>query len=906
MADTDDTLIPDTDDEGAEALDVGSGMPELLWPEGVKPREMVTEMSESYMSYAMSVIISRALPDVRDGLKPVHRRILYVMHEMGLRPGSKFKKSANVVGEVLGKYHPHGDSSVYDAMVRMVQEFSLRYPLVWGQGNFGSMDGDAAAAYRYTEAKMSKLTEEMLADIEKDTVDWSENYDGTRQEPRVLPARLPNLLLNGTVGIAVGMATNIPPHNLGELVDATVHLIDNPEATVEDLMQFVKGPDFPTGGVVYNRKALMEAYATGRGGVPVRGRAEIEEGKGGKPMIIITEVPYQVNKKKLVENIAELYHEKKILGITDLRDESSREGIRIVLELKKDSYPQKILNQLYKSTELQTNFNYNMIALTDRGMQPHLMNLPQILQHFITHRQEVVRRRAQYELRIAEERAHILEGLKLALDHIDEVITTIRGSKTKEIAHEALMKKFKLSDRQTKAILEMRLSALAGLERKKIEDELKEKYALIAELKDLLGSEQKILGVVKQELAEIKEKYADARRTKILVRDVGEFSAKDMIPNEDQIIMLTATGYIKRVAPASFRQQKRGGMGVIGLTTKEEDEVKLVRHAKNHDDVMFFTNTGRVFRLPAYEIPAATRQAKGTAMANLIQIQSTEVITAMRIVPEESEKGGYLFFATRQGTVKKTAVEDFANVRKSGLIALKLNEGDELNWVKGSTGKNEIVIISHEGQCCRFNEEDVRPMGRGAAGVRGIRLGAKDYVVEMDVVKNPKEDALLTVTEKGLGKATLVSEYRETARGAGGVKTVNITEKTGKVVGAKILEAGLVADLILITKRGQTIRMPLSDVPVRGRATQGVILMRMANDAVASISLMEKAEEAPAAEGEVVEEGEAAADVKVAKSAKVAEITPEEAMLAAHTAADKAQMAELLKAAKEDGKKRKG
>ncbi|MCK5471615.1 DNA gyrase subunit A, partial [Candidatus Gracilibacteria bacterium] len=641
------------------------------------------------------------------------------------------------------------------------------------------------------------------------------------------------------------MATNIPPHNLGELIDSVVHIIDNPDCEVVDLMEFVKGPDFPTGGIIYNKKAVLEAYSTGKGSIPCRGVARIEEGRAGKPMIIITEIPYQVNKANLVIKIADLVKNKKLVGITDIRDESTREGIRVVVDLKKDSYPNKILNQLYKLTELQGNFNVNMIALTERGLQPHLLNLKQILEHFIEHRIEVVTRRTEFELKVAKNRAHILEGLKLALDHIDAVITTIRKSKTKEEAHAALVKKFKLSDVQAKAILEMRLQALAGLERQKIENELREKYKLIKYLESLLASKTRLMGVIKTELAEIKEKYADERRTKVLARGIGEFSAKDTIPNEEMIVMLTTENYVKRVAPNSFRAQRRGGKGVIGLTTKEEDDVKIIRHAKNHDDLMFFTNTGRVFRLPVYEVPQATRQAKGTAIANLIQTQNGEYITAMRVVREAAEEmKKFLFFCTKMGTVKRTAIEDFDNVRKSGLIAIKLNTDDELNWVKGSSGEGEIVIISYDGKCCRFNEKDVRSMGRSAAGVRGIKLGANDRVVEMDVVKDPKREKLLTICEKGLGKATLISDYRMTHRGAGGVKTVNVTPKTGKVIGAKVLQPDLDADLLLISKRGQTIRMDVKSIPTRGRATQGVILMRLKNDSVASISLLEKMPEA--------------------------------------------------------------
>ncbi len=900
MAEENDQNAENLEEDAAASSENASGL--SAPDDGAPTREVVEEMQKSYLDYAMSVIVSRALPDVRDGLKPVHRRILFVMHEMGLRANAKFKKSANVVGEVLGKYHPHGDASVYGAMVRMAQDFAMRYQLVNGQGNFGSIDGDSAAAYRYTEAKMRKITEELLADIDKETVDWRDNYDASRKEPSVLPTRLPVLLLNGTVGIAVGMATNIPPHNLGELIDGTVHIIDNPECEISDLMEFIKGPDFPTGGVIYNKKAVLEAYSTGRGSIPCRGVAKIEEGRAGKPMIVITEIPYQVNKANLVIKIADLVKDKKLVGITDIRDESTREGIRVVIELKKDSYPNKILNQLYKLTELQGNFNVNMIALTDRGLQPHLLNLKQVLEHFIEHRIEVVTRRTEYDLRVARDRAHILEGLKLALDHIDAVITTIRKSKTREDAHAALMKQFKLSDAQAKAILEMRLQALAGLERQKIEDELKEKYKLIKYLESLLADKKKLMGVIKTELAEIKEKYADERRTKVLVRDVGEFSAKDTIPNEEMVIMLTTENYLKRVAPNSFRAQKRGGMGVIGLTTKEEDEVKIIRHAKNHDDVMFFTNTGRVFRLPVYEIPQATRQAKGTAIANLIQTQNGEYITAMRVLREGTEEAKqFLFFCTKDGTVKKTPMPDFANVRKSGLIAIKLNPNDELSWVKGTNGASEIVIVSHEGKCCRFTEKDVRAMGRAAAGVRGIKLGTNDRVVEMDVVVDPTKEKLLTVTEKGLGKASLISEYRMTHRGAGGVKTVNVTAKTGKVVGAKVLPPELDADLLLISKRGQTIRMDVNSIPMRGRATQGVILMRVKNDSVASVSLLEKN---PEAIQEAIEEVSGAVDKVLnspAKKAEVPKISVDEAVVKMEQAAAKADLSKLLKAAQKDG-----
>lgn len=808
-----------------------------------KNRGISYEMEESYLAYAMSVIVSRALPDVRDGLKPVHRRILFAMHTMGLKSTHKFRKSATVVGEVIGKYHPHGDSAVYDAMVRLAQDFSMRYQLVKGQGNFGSIDGDPPAAMRYTEAKMQKITDQMLADIDKETVDFKDNYDGSIREPSVLPARLPQLLLNGTTGIAVGMATSIPPHNLGEIIDGIIHLSNEPEATIDDLMKFIKGPDFPTAGVLYSIDDIKRAYTTGRGGMVLRGKTEIVERKGGKFAIIISEIPYQVNKSNMITKMAELHRDKKIIGISDIRDESNKDGIRVVVELKRDSYPKKILNQLFKFTQLQNSFNMNMIALVDEGIQPHLLDIKQVLEHFIEHRRIVIIRRTEYELRIAKERAHILEGLKIALDNIDKVIATIRNSETKEEALKALVKDFKLTEIQGKAILEMRLQTLAGLERKKIEDELAEKIALIEELEGILGDPTKILKIMQDELAEIKEKFGDKRKTKIVANAVGQFSNKDTIPNEPMIVMLTRENYIKRLSPTTFRTQKRGGKGIIGGQTKEEDEVKIIRYTTNFDELLYFTNKGRVFKLPTYEIPKASRTSKGQAIVNLLQLQKNEVVTSI-LNAGEKFTGKYLLMATKKGTVKKTKVEDFKNVRKSGLIAIKLREGDSLEWVKETTGNDEVVMITREGKSIRFNEKDARPMGRSATGVRGIKLKPEDIVVEMDAIKNPDTAKLLVVMENGLGKNTLIKNYRAQTRGGTGVKTANITTKSGKIIGAKIFEEDTDADLIMISKSGQVIRLHSKNIPSLGRATQGVYLMRMKKtDKVASISVIENIKE---------------------------------------------------------------
>lgn len=800
-------------------------------------RDVSLEMEESYLDYAMSVIVSRALPDVRDGLKPVHRRILYAMHELGLSAGAKYRKSAAVVGDVLAKYHPHGDTAVYDSMVRLAQDFAMRYPLVDGQGNFGSIDGDSAAAMRYTEAKMDKISDEMLADIEKETVDFRDNYDGRLKEPSVLPARIPQLLLNGVSGIAVGMATSIPPHNLSETIDAVIHLSENPDSTIEDLMEFIKGPDFPTAGIIYDKNAIKAMYMNGRGGIVTRAKAEIIERKSGRFDIVVTEIPYQVNKSVLVTKIADLVRDKKIVGISDIRDQSNREGIEVMIELKKDAYPKKILNQLYKMTDLQTTFHMNMIALVE-GLQPRLLDLKQVLEYFIEHRKITITRRTHYELKVALARAHILEGLKKALDHIDAVIKTIRESKTKEEAHTELMSKFKLTDLQSTAILEMRLQTLAGLERKKILDELKEKLALIDHLEGILKDSKKILKIMKDELAEIKTRYGDERKTKIVAHAVSEIAQKDTIPNETMVVVLTRENYIKRMPPSTFRTQHRGGKGVLGMTTKDEDEIKIVCNTKNHEEILFFTNKGRVFKLPVYEIPQASRIAKGQAIVNILQLQENEIVSSMLNISEKFT-GQYLFMATRNGTVKKTPVEDFENVRRSGLIAIKLRDGDSLEWVKETNKGDQIFIATTSGKSIRFDQEDARPMGRPSMGVRGIRLKDKDYCVEMDVVKNPNEAEVLIVMGNGLGKCTKITNYRLQGRGGSGVKTARVTPKTGEVIGAKVFNDKADADIILVSKIGQVIRLNLKDTPSQGRATQGVYLMRMdKGDHVASVSLI--------------------------------------------------------------------
>ncbi len=802
-------------------------------------RTVEDEMEQSYLQYSMSVIVSRALPDVRDGLKPVHRRILYTMNRDGLRSGAKHRKSANVVGAVMGDYHPHGDAAIYDAMARMAQPWSLRYTLVNGQGNFGSMDGDPPAAMRYTEAKMQQLSEEMLADIEKETVDFRENYDGRLQEPTVLPAKVPNLLLNGQLGIAVGMATNIPPHNLSEVVDAVVLKIDNPDAGVEEMLDVVKGPDFPTGGIIYGKDSIRSAFTTGRGGVVMRGVAEVEETKSGRHRIVISEIPYGLNKASLIEKIADLYKDKKISGISDLRDESSKGVVRIVIDLKKDAYPKKLLNQLYKLTPLQSTFHYNMLALVD-GIQPRVLGLVDIISEYIKHRQSVIRRRTEYELRKAKERAHILEGLKTALDHIDEVIAVIRSSETTEEAQENLIKKFKLSEIQAKAILAMQLRALAGLERKKIENELKELQELIAKLEGILADEKKVLAIVKTEILDVKKRFGDERRTKVIPQELGRMSDEDLIPDEQVVVTLTSANYIKRSPIAEYKRQNRGGKGKRGMATREEDAIEKVVNASTHDFLLFFTNKGRVFRIKTYEVPAVGLNAKGIALVNLLQLQPEEVVSSV-INISKTDKAQNLIMCTTRGVVKKTAFEAYKNVRQSGLIAINLDDGDELKWIRMTSGDNEVVISTSQGQAIRFHESGVRPMGRAARGVRGIRLRTGDYVIGMDIVEEGSN--IFVISEYGYGKRTKVSQFTAHARGGVGIRSAVVNTKTGKLVGVKTLN-GEGQEVIVISAAGQTIRLGLKDIPALGRATQGVRIMRLnESDSVVSLALVDAKED---------------------------------------------------------------
>ena len=819
--------------------------------DGVEELTVENVMEDSFLRYSMSVIIDRALPDVRDGLKPVHRRILYAMYKNGWRAPHATVKSARIVGEVMGKYHPHGDSSIYDAMVNLAQPWKMRYTLVEGQGNFGSMDGDDPAASRYTEARMDKVGAELLADIEKETVDFRDNFDGTEKEPVVLPAALPNILLNGQMGIAVGMATNIPPHNLGEVVDATVALIENPEASLEDLMKHVKGPDFPTGAEVYGGAPMKQAYATGKGSVTIRAVANIEERKNGRFNIVITEVPYGMSKEGFIEKVRQLVLDKKLTHIADARDESARGKIRVVVELKKDAYPKKILNQLYKMTDLQTNFHYNVLALVN-GIQPRIMGLKEILVEFIKHRQKVIRRRTEYDLRKAKERAHILEGLKIALDNIDEVIKTIRESY--DDADKRLMERFGLSEIQAAAILAMQLRRLQGLERDKIEAELQELMALIAKYEEILADEAKILNVVKEELLAMKEKYGDKRRSKIFNHELGKFSEEELIPEEESVILLTAENYIKRVSQTDFRRQNRGGKGKRGMTTKEEDVISQILTTNSHDYLYIFTSQGRMFKMKAYEVPQASLTAKGTAAVNLLNMHPDEKITEIIKYNEDNQQSDdksddeadeYLFMATKNGTIKKTAMKNYANVRSNGLITIKLDPGDELKWVKPTTGKNDIIISTSAGQAIRFNEADVRAMGRSAMGVRGMRLRPKDEVVGMDIVTDPKQK-LIAVSANGYGKSTLVANFPTHKRGGVGIKVAAVTAKTGPIVAVHTLDPEA-SEVIMMSSNGQAIRVAVKDIPTLGRATQGVRIMRMADgDTVASIGIVlpeEKEEE---------------------------------------------------------------
>ncbi|NCN52377.1 DNA gyrase subunit A [Candidatus Parcubacteria bacterium] len=803
---------------------------------GVQAQSITGEMQAAYLDYAMSVITSRALPDVRDGLKPVHRRILYSMRLNGLTSTARFKKSATVVGDVLGSFHPHGDISVYEAMVKLAQQFNTRYPLVIGQGNFGSIDGDSAAAYRYTEAKMSKVAEEMLRDLEKDTVAWRPNFDGTKKEPSVLPAGLPNLLLNGTLGIAVGMATNIPPHNLREIAAAIAHLIDTPAATTNDLLQFVKGPDFPMGAVAFNQKDIAHAYANGKGGVVVRGEAEITEDKKGNFIIIITSIPFRVNKADMLEKIAGLVRDKKIEGIKEMRDESTSD-IRVVIELKASAQPQTVLNKLYKHTQLEDTFHYNMVALVD-GI-PQTLSLKSILEEYVKHRVEVVRRRTEYDLAKAKDREHILLGLKKALDHIDAIIKLIRAAKDVPSAHAALMKEFKFSERQAQAILDMRLQKLAGLERKKIEDELKEVQALIKELEGILKSKAKMQSIVKTELAEAAEKYGDDRRTKIIKGGVKQLSQEDLVPDDESVLVLTQGGYVKRTNPSEYKVQKRGGVGVVDLNTKEEDVVTMLLTTSAHSDLLFFTDMGKVYQSKMYEIPEGRRATKGKSIMNFLPLTPEEHVTSVLAVKKDAWAGDWsLMMVTKNGVAKKSDAASFKDVRRSGLIAIKLKDDDALISARFVGKGDEVSLISTEGQAIRFKESDVREMGRTAAGVTAMKLKKGDIIVSADVLKNGEKDRdILVVMENGYGKMTPAKEYKVQKRGGSGIKTAKITTKTGKVVGAAVLgdEDKKEGELVVMSKKGQVIKLPLKDVPSLGRQTQGVRIMKLRpGDAIAT------------------------------------------------------------------------
>ena len=809
----------------------------------IKPREITQEMKESYIDYAMSVIVSRALPDVRDGLKPVHRRILYAMLEDGLRHSVKFRKSASVIGNVLSRYHPHGDMAVYDALVRMAQDFSLRYPLIKGQGNFGSIDGDSAAAYRYTECRLSKIGEEMLRDIERDTVDFNDNYDRTRKEPIVLPSPVPQLLLNGSFGIAVGMATNIPPHNLSEVIEAAIYLLDYPKAITEDLFKFIKGPDFPTGGQVFNQKEIIQAYSQGKGPIIIRGKAEIkEEEKTEKLQIIISEIPFQVQKSSLVEQFANLVQDKKIDGIKDIRDESDREGMRIVIDLQKGAIAQKILNRLYKFTDLQKSFHLNLLAL-EKGIQPRVLSLNELLSFFILHRKEVVFRRTKFDLEKAKERAHILEGLHKCLANIDAVIKTIKNSANREEARKNLIKRFKLTQIQANSILETKLSALAKLERKKIEDELKEIKTRIKELIVVLKSPQRIKEMIKKELREIKENYGDERKTKVFVQKLGEIAEEDLIPREETLISLTRGGYIKRIKPTNYKKQKRGGKGMVGMKTIGEDIVEHLLLAQTHDSLLFFTDSGKVFSTPVYEIPEGARVAKGRGLLNFLELSPQDKILSLHPLGKEDKEGGikYLVMVTKNGIIKKTSLEEFENLRKSGLIAISLRKGDLLRSVQKTEGEDQIILTTKKGQSIRFKEKELRPMGRTAAGIRGIRLKKGDEVIGMSVIKqkikNEKlkvNEYLLVLTENGYGKRTDLKEYKIQGRGGSGIKTAKITSKTGNLVSSKILD-GKEEDLIVISQKGQVIRTKIALIAKSNRSTQGVRIMRLGeSDKVAS------------------------------------------------------------------------
>ncbi len=853
-----DALQTTDDNEGPKGQVQDETVTEERYVENVgtlKPRDLTVEMETSYLNYAMSVIVSRALPDVRDGMKPVHRRVLYAMYSTGLYHTSKYRKSAKVVGEVIGNFHPHGDVAAYDSLVRMAQDFSMRYQLVDGQGNFGSMDGDSAAAMRYTECRMSSIAGEMMADIDKDTVDWQDNYDGSTQEPVVLPARVPQLLLNGTMGIAVGMATNIPPHNLTELCNGITALIDNPEISLDELMEHVKGPDFPTAGIIYNTEDIKTAYATGKGKIVMRAKADIEEGKRGFK-IIVTEIPYQVNKATLIEKIADLVKEKRIEGISDLRDESDRKGVRVVVELKSTAFPKKVLNRLFELTQLQTAFHVNMLALTP-DLEPRVMTLKDVLTYYIKHRHQVIERRSRFELKKAQDRAHILEGLKIALDNIDEVISTIRSSANREEAKNNLIAKFSFSERQTDAILDMRLSQLAALERKKIEEEYQELLNKIAYLEDLLAHPEKIYGLIKEDLKDVVEKFGDDRRTEIIPHAIGEFKAEDLIPDQQVIVTLTRGNYIKRQDVDTYKKQIRGGVGVIGMTTKEEDIIEYLVCANTHDDIYFFTNKGRIFASKVYELPATSRQSKGTPVVNIIQISQDEKVTATLTVSKKEIGGKFFVMGTKKGFIKKTEILKYENIRKTGIIAMGLKPGDELKWAKISSGKDVIVEVSEKGQAICYSENDVRPMGRSASGVAGMRLRKDDSVMVMDIVpaekyvftdeepnKKSYSPDMLVVLENGFGKRTPLNHFHMQKRSGMGIRAANCTPKTGNVIGMHITYDDK-NDVVMASQKGQFIRMELVKIKKLGRDTQGVTLMKLrSGDKVASVALI-LAEECP-------------------------------------------------------------
>ena len=834
----------------------------------VKEINITQEVRTSFLDYAMSVIVSRALPDVRDGLKPVHRRILYAMNDLGMTSDKAFKKSARIVGEVIGKYHPHGDSAVYETMVRMAQDFNYRYMLVEGHGNFGSVDGDSAAAMRYTEARMSKISMELVRDLNKDTIDYRDNYDGSEKEPVVLPSRFPNLLVNGSAGIAVGMATNIPPHQLGEVIDGVLALSKDPEITIQELMEIIPGPDFPTAGKILGRSGIRKAYETGRGSITLRANSFIEERANGKQAIIITEIPYQVNKAKLVERIAELVRDKRIEGITDLRDESDRNGMRIVIELRRDVNANVLLNNLYKHTALQTTFGINMLSLVDD--QPKVLNLKQMLYYYLEHQKVIVRRRTQYELRKAEARAHILEGLRIALDHIDEIIALIRGSQTTDIAREGLMTKFELSEKQAQAILDMRLQRLTGLERDKIEQEYNELMTLIGNLRAILADEEKLLNLIREELLEIKERFNDERRTEIVLAGLESIEDEDLIPQENIVISLTNKGYIKRLPASTYRSQRRGGRGIQGMGTNEDDFVEHLLTTSTHDTILFFTNKGKVYRSKGYEIPEFSRTAKGLPTINLLEVDQGEWVNA--IIPvQEFVDDWFLFFTTKQGISKRTPLSSFAHIRNNGLIALGLRESDELISVKLTDGERDIIIGTKNGLLIRFPETDVRSMGRTATGVKGITLSAGDEVVGMDILE--EKDDILIVTKKGYGKRTGAEEYRIQSRGGKGIKTCNVTDKNGDLVSVQTVSGE--EDIMVITAAGVVIRMDVAQISRLGRNTMGVKLIRLGDEDEQYVSTVAKVEKEAESEDDSIEDDETMAEQPVNDEPEVSEESEE-------------------------------